>query len=146
MCKKRKYTLFIIVGVMLLLSVFTVSSTVQAKSDIKLKVTNVKQKKNKIFVKMKISNDTKKFIEFSDEIVLYEKRNKKWKKMKWNENHSTSDALLGLEAGTGRKYTFVINCEHLAKKINYKKRYRIGIEIDGKYKKTKKVKIKKRAS
>ena len=134
------------VGVMILLSLFATSSNVQAKSDIKLKVTNVKQKKNKIVVKMKISNNTKKFIEFSDEIVLYEKRKQKWKKMKWNETHATSDSLFGLEAGTSRKYTFIVNLGDLVKEVKAGKSYKIGIEIDGKYKKTKKIKIKKRAS
>lgn len=146
MCKKKRYTMFIITGVLMLFSFLAVSSTVQAKSDVKLKVISVKQKKNKIVVKIKISNNTKKFIEFSDEIVLYEKRKQKWKKMKWNEKHSTSDTLLGLEAGTSNKYTFIINPEELEKKVSLKKRYRIGIEVGGKYGKTKKIKLKKKAS
>lgn len=146
MGKGKKCFLFILTGFMIFLSLFVTSSTVQAKSDVKLKVLSVKQKKSRYRIEMKIRNSTESFVEFSDEIVLYEKRKKKWKKIKWNKNHCTSDTLYGLNPGTSGTYTFFINQEELTRKIMRGKKYRIGIEIDGKYKKTKKIRLKKRTS
>lgn len=144
--KKKTYNLFLLTIFMVFLSFVVSTPTVQSKSDVKLKVLSVKQKKGRYSIEMKISNSTKSFVEFSDDIVLYEKRKKKWKKIKWNKHHCTSDTLYGLNPGTSGTYTFFINQEELTRKIMRGKKYRIGIEIDGKYKKTKKIRLKKRAS
>lgn len=140
---KKNYALFMLVILAAFLPVFLTTSTVEAKSDVKLKIIRIKQKKDKLCVKVKISNNTKRFVEISSESVLYERKNHKWKKMKWNEKHATSDTLFGLDAGASRTYTFCVNFDELVKEVQVGKSYRMGIEIDGKYKKTRKIKVKK---
>ena len=123
----------------LMIVIFTLSSgtvSIEAsKNSGQVKLLSINNKRKCIKVKVKIINNSKKYLSFGEKFSLYKETGSgKWKKIKCNDKFVIPDIEYILFAGKNMKKTFYINKEAFKENIEVNKRYMIKFRISGKKK------------
>lgn len=124
----------LVLVVLLAFAMFTTTPTMAKTKGVKVKVVGVKNSSKSVNVKMKITNNTKKSVEYGSYFDLYKKKSGKWRKVSWKGARIFDDESHVLLPGSTAKQKYI-----LSKTIfidSFKKgKYQIRFKVSGKVKK-----------